>query len=95
LSASGTVSERATTVQSVPSRFTSATPSGTVNSGSSDTSPLRPYMRSCSRKMTGSSSRMALFKSPFASAGVEGMTTLRPGKCAYHDSIACECCEET
>jgi hypothetical protein len=31
-------------------------------------------------KITGSSSRIADFSSPFASAGVDGMTTFRPGK---------------
>src|ERR687883_387807 len=30
-----------------------------------------------------------------SSAACEGMMTLRPGKCAYQDSSACECCEET
>jgi hypothetical protein len=35
---------------------------------------------------TGSSSRMALLRRPFASAGVPGVSTLRPGMCAYHDS---------
>jgi len=32
-----------------------------------------------SQKTTGSSSRMAARRSPFASAGFEGMTVFRPG----------------
>ena len=51
-----------------------------VNSGSSETSPLLPYILSCSIKITGSLSRMDDFSKPFASAGVEGMTTFKPGK---------------
>ncbi len=42
-------------------------------------------------KITGLSSRMALFRSPFASLGVEGMTTTRPGMWANQLSNACEC----
>src|SRR5690606_16304199 len=41
---------------------------------------------------TGSSSRTAAFSSPLASAGVAGVASLRPGKCAYEASSACECC---
>ena len=40
---------------------------------------------------TGSSSRMALFSSPYASAGDEGATTFRPGVCANMTSRLCEC----
>ena len=87
--------ERATIVQSDPSRLISATPSGMMKSSSSGTSPLRPYIRSCSMKMTGLSSRIDDFSNPFASAAVDGKTTLRPGKFAYIASIACECCDET
>ena len=43
-------------------------------------------------KTTGLSSRMALLSSPLASAGVAGVTTLRPGMCAYQLSNAWECC---
>ena len=42
-------------------------------------------------KITGLSSRMALFRSPFASLGVEGITTTRPGMWAYQLSKAWEC----
>ena len=42
-------------------------------------------------KMTGLSSRIALFRSPFASLGVEGMTTTSPGMCTNQLSKACEC----
>ena len=40
---------------------------------------------------TGSSSRMALFSSPYASAGVDGATTFRPGVWANMTSRLCEC----
>src|SRR5215211_3649042 len=42
---------------------------------------------------TGSSSRIEAFSSPFASAGVLGATTFRPGTCANHASRLCECCD--
>ncbi len=42
-------------------------------------------------KITGLSSRIADFKSPFASAGVEGTATSRPGTCRYSASNECEC----
>ena len=41
-------------------------------------------------KTTGSSDRMELLRSPLASAGVEGMTTVRPGTWAYQASSRCE-----
>ena len=77
-------------VTSLPSRFTSATPSGTRCSPSG-TSPFDPYSVSPSKKITGSSSRMADLSRPFASAGVEGATTFSPGTCAYQHSSDCEC----
>ena len=40
---------------------------------------------------TGSSSRMAAFSRPFASAALEGATTLRPGTWAKYWSNDCEC----
>jgi len=42
--------------------------------------------------MTGLSSRMAALRSPFASCGDDGITTLSPGACANHASSDCECC---
>ena len=78
-------------VTSEPVRLTSAEPMGTVMSPSG-TSPLRLYNISPSMKMTGSSSRMADFSKPLASAGVAGVTTLSPGTWAYHASNAWECC---
>ena len=42
--------------------------------------------------MTGSSSRMADFKSPFASIGFEGTITFNPGQLAYHESNGLLCC---
>ena len=46
-------------------------------------------------KITGLSSRIALFSSPFASRGVDGITTTSPGMCANQLSKACECCAAT
>ena len=40
---------------------------------------------------TGSSQRIADLSSPLLSAGVDGMTTTRPGMCVYHDSSDWEC----
>ncbi len=34
---------------------------------------------------------MAAFNNPFASAGLDGTTTLSPGQLAYQLSNACEC----
>ena len=42
-------------------------------------------------KTTGSSSRMAVLRSPLASRGVAGVQTLSPGKLAYKHSVAWEC----
>ena len=42
-------------------------------------------------KMTGLSSRIALLSRPFASLGVDGITTTSPGTWAYQLSNACEC----
>ena len=61
-----TIFDHATIVTSVPSRFTSATPIGTRYSPSG-TSPFEPYSVSPSKKITGSSSRIADFSRPFAS----------------------------
>src|SRR5690606_35200818 len=55
------------------------------------TSPLSPYICSLSIKITGSSSRIADFKSPLASYGLEGTTTFKPGVLANQLSKACEC----
>ena len=79
-----------TMVTSVPSRLISATPIGMTYSPSG-TSPLSPYICSLSIKITGSSSRIADFKSPFASYGLEGTMTFKPGVLANQLSKACEC----
>src|SRR5699024_3127783 len=50
----------------------------------------RRYAFLCSKKRTGSLSLMAEISSPFASAGVDGMTTLRPGVEVNTVSIDCE-----
>ena len=42
--------------------------------------------------MTGSSSRIAAVRRPFASAGVAGITTFRPATCVNHASRDFECC---
>src|ERR1051326_311474 len=81
----------ATSVMSVPSRFTSATPIGTVYS-SAGTGPLIVlYIILSSRITTGLSSRMALFIKPLASYGVAGTTTFRPGIWLYQAWSDCEC----
>ena len=72
---------KVTMVTSVPLRTTFATPIGMMYSPSG-TSPLSPYIFSDSKKTTGSLSRMAAFKSPFASAGLDGVRTFNPGTCA-------------
>ena len=43
-------------------------------------------------KTTGLSSRIAVFRSPFASAGVEGRTTFSPGTCATQAWRLWLCC---
>src|SRR5258708_3010189 len=68
----------ATSVMSVPSRFTSATPNGMVYS-SSGTAPFSLYIILSSKKTTGLSSRIAVLSSPLASYGVDGKTTFSPG----------------
>src|SRR5215510_2107195 len=81
----------ATIVISVPTRFTSATPKGRVYS-SAGTGPLSLYIILSSKKTTGLSSRIAVFKRPFASYGVEGNTTFNPGIWQNHACRDCECC---
>ena len=61
-----------------PERLMSPTPRG-IRYSSSGTSPFIPYIISLSRKITGLLSRMAAFKRPLPSYGVEGETTLSPG----------------
>ena len=86
-----TMCDQATRVTSDPGRFTSARPSGTTNPSSSGTSPSAMYSSLCSMKITGSSSRMAAFSRPFASAGAAGITTLSPGMWQNSASRLCEC----
>ncbi len=69
---------QATMVTSPPWRTTSAWPNG-MSSSPSSTSPFDPYSTSDSMKTIGSSSRMAVLRSPFASRGVAGTATLSPG----------------
>ena len=87
LYASFIILPKETIVTSVPSRFISATPKG-IKYSPSGTSALSPYICSLSINITGSLSRIALFKSPFASFGLLGTTTFRPGQLAYQLSKA-------
>jgi hypothetical protein len=45
-----------------------------------------------SKKTTGLSSRIAALRSPFASAGVDGTTTFKPGMWLGQACSDCECC---
>lgn len=80
-SASRAMRARATTVTSAPSRATAARPSG-ISYAASGTGSLRASSSRCSRKTTGSLHRRAWCISPFASYGVDGTTTRRPGNWA-------------
>src|SRR4029450_11056599 len=74
----------ATREMSRPSRLMSATPNGMTYS-SSGTGPLTVMEEILSSKTTtGLSSRIAALISPFASYGVEGITTFRPGTWLRH-----------
>ena len=46
----------------------------------------------CSKNTTGSGSRIAAARRPFASAGLEGATTFSPGTDIAQFSTLCECC---
>ena len=74
---------------SLPSRTVRATWSGIRYSPFGTGSLNMRYSRLCSKKSTGSGSRMAARRSPFASYGVEGMTIFSPGV-ANRASIDCE-----
>src|SRR5262249_15671960 len=64
-------------------------PNGTLWSPVGTT--LRPAYRAAgSRITTGSRSLIAVISNPFASAGVAGIPTLRPGTWINHDSGLCE-----
>ena len=60
----------------------SATPNGTKCSPTG-TSPLLAKSAFVSSMMTGSEPRSAVFIRPLASAGFDGMQTIRPGTCAH------------
>ena len=81
-----------TIVRSVPRRSTCATPNGTVKSASTGTTPRVEYSSRYSKNRTGSSQRIAVLRSPLASAGVEGTTTRSPGTWTNQDSRAWEPC---
>ena len=68
----------ATSVMSLPARFTSATPSGIVYS-SVGTGPFSWYISLSSKKATGLSSRIADLSKPLASYGVDGHDDFQSG----------------
>ena len=68
-----------------------ASPIGTGTTGSG-TSPVRKYSVLFSMNTTGFGSAIALTRSPAASIGRLGITTLRPGTCVSQLSRLCECC---
>ena len=89
--ATWTMLDVAIKLTSRPSRFTSATPNGIVYSPCG-TIPFQAYIILSSYTITGLSSRTAVLISPLASAGVDGMATLRPGMWDVHACRLCECC---
>src|SRR5436309_14376239 len=74
-----------------PLGFPSPTPNRIVSS-SAGTEPFSLYIILSSKKTTGLSSRIALFRRPFASYGVDGNTTFNPGMWQDHACSDCECC---
>eukprot|EP00834_Sanchytrium_tribonematis_P008199 NODE_893_length_3243_cov_0.465967.p4 type:complete len:104 gc:universal NODE_893_length_3243_cov_0.465967:2491-2180(-) len=71
---------------------------GNVKSDSitlSSTSNETPYINSFSRNTTGLGSRMADFKSPFASCALYGLNTFKPGTEPYQLAKHWECCAPT
>src|SRR5438445_107569 len=81
----------ATIVMSLPARLMSATPNGIVYS-STGTGPLSLYIILSSKNTTGLSSRIAVFRRPLASYGVDGNTTFKPGIWENQACSDCECC---
>ncbi len=69
----------ATIVTSLPDCLIAASPIGTRCSGSVGTSSFTVQSVLSSNNTTGSSSRMALFRSPFISAGLVGAMIFSPG----------------
>src|SRR5438046_10160373 len=63
----------------VPGCVIAALPSGTTKSVSGTSPRTERYIFLCSKKRTGSLSRIDERSSPFASYGVDGITTFRPG----------------
>src|ERR1700730_11803474 len=57
--------------------------------------PRTLYRLIDSRNITGLSVRIADLSMPFASSGVVGATTSRPGISPYRTSRLCECCAES
>ena len=74
-----------TRVTSVPRRTTRDACSGSARSAVS-TSPFSQYFAFGSRKITGSGERIASWIIQYASFGVDGDTTRRPGVCAKYAS---------
>src|SRR5699024_8272719 len=86
-----TIAPYAINVTSEPSRFTSALPISTVYSSSGTSSLNERYNFICSKKITGSLSRIAEINNPFASYGVDGITTFNPGCCERNSSKESAC----
>ena len=61
-----------------------------MNSPSGTSPRTLRYIFLCSRYSTGSSSRIEARRRPFASYGVDGITTLSPGTCVKNASTDCE-----
>ena len=86
-----TAADHVTTVAASPSLTLRATPNGIGSIGSA-ISPFTQNRSFGSKNSTGSSLRMACTSRPAVSAGVAGVTTITPGRCANHASSICECC---
>ena len=89
--ATGTAADHVTTVAASPSLTLRATPNG-IGSIGSLISPFTQNKSFGSKNSTGSSERIACTSRPAVSAGVAGVTTITPGRCANHASSICECC---
>ena len=63
----------------------------TLTSITSSPTSVADHVSASSMNTTGLSSRMAAISMPFASRGVEGITTLRPGMWANHECSALLC----
>ncbi|OLT22958.1 hypothetical protein BJF78_32640 [Pseudonocardia sp. CNS-139] len=90
-SAGATIEPIATIDTSPPSRTVAACPNGTRCSPSG-TSALRPPWVRASRNTHGSGDRSAVLSRPFASAELDGMSTLSPPRLASAGCTLSLCC---